>query len=136
MWNLLVQNYIFIRISDIKSDILFVLGMELNHTYTRSVTFMTEIMVFQDTIKLWNFVLNTHNLQETVFWIFVCSFYCLFKRVPLKMYLWHTCVLWVFKNFVHFFGCKTKFHFYCMCYCQSASQVSYILRMILVILFQ
>lgn len=42
--------------------------------------------------------LNTHNLQETVFWIFVCSFYCLFKRVPLKMYLWHTCVLWVFKK--------------------------------------
>ena len=41
--------------------------------------------------------LNTHNLQETVFLIFVCSFYCLFKRVPLKMYLWHTCVLWVFK---------------------------------------
>lgn len=46
MWNLLVQNYIFIRISDIKSDILLVLRMELNHTYTRSVTFMTEIMVF------------------------------------------------------------------------------------------
>ena len=46
MWNLLVQDYIFIRISDIKSDILFVLGMELNHTYTRNVTLMTEIMVF------------------------------------------------------------------------------------------
>ena len=46
MWNLLVQDYIFIRISDIKSDILFVLGMEFNHTYTRSVTLMTEIMVF------------------------------------------------------------------------------------------
>lgn len=45
--------------------------------------------------------LNTHNLQETVFWIFVCSFYCLFKRVPLKMYLWHTCVLWVFKKEYH-----------------------------------
>ena len=45
--------------------------------------------------------LNTHNLQETVFWIFVCSFYCLFKRVPLKMYLWHTCVLWVFKRNNH-----------------------------------
>lgn len=43
--------------------------------------------------------LNTHNLQETVFLIFVCSFYCLFKRVPLKMYLWHTCVLWVFKKY-------------------------------------
>ena len=48
------------------------------------------------------FDLNTHNLQETVFWIFVCSFYCLFKRVPLKMYLWHTCVLWVFKFFDYF----------------------------------
>ena len=46
MWNLVVQDYIFIRISGINSDILFVLGMELNHTYTRSVTFMTEIMVF------------------------------------------------------------------------------------------
>ena len=46
MWNLLVQDYIFIRISGIKSDILFVLGMELNHIYTRSVTFMTEIMIF------------------------------------------------------------------------------------------
>ena len=46
MWNLVIQDYIFIRISDINSDILFVLVMELNHTYTRSVTFMTEIMVF------------------------------------------------------------------------------------------
>ena len=46
MWNLVVQDYIFIRISDIKSDILFVLGMELNHTYTRGVTLMTKIMVF------------------------------------------------------------------------------------------
>ena len=41
MWNLLVQDYIFIRISDIKSDILFVLGMEFNPMYARSVTFMT-----------------------------------------------------------------------------------------------
>ena len=56
MWNLVVQNYIFIRISDIKSDILFVLGIELNHTYTRNVTLMAEIMVFLDAIKLWNFV--------------------------------------------------------------------------------
>ena len=46
MWKLVVQDYIFIRISDIKSDILFTLGMELNHTYIRSVTLMTEIMVF------------------------------------------------------------------------------------------
>lgn len=46
MWNLVVQDYIFIRISDIKSDILFVLGMELNHTYTGNVTLMAEIMVF------------------------------------------------------------------------------------------
>lgn len=46
MWNLLVQDYVFIRISDIKSDILFVLGMELNHTHTRNVTSMTEIIVF------------------------------------------------------------------------------------------
>ena len=46
MWNLVVQDYIFIRISDIKSDILFVLGMELNYSYTRNVTLMTEIMVF------------------------------------------------------------------------------------------
>ena len=91
MWNLLVQDYIFIRISDIKPDILFVLGIELNHTYTRNVTLMAEIMVFLDAIKLW--------------------------------------------NFVHFFGCKTKFHFDYMCYCQSASHVSYILRMILVIFF-
>ena len=91
LWNLLVQDYIFIRISDIKSDILLVLRMELNHSYTRNVTLMTEIMVFWGTIKLW--------------------------------------------NFVHFFGCKTKFHFDYMCYCQSASHVSYILRMILVIFF-
>ena len=46
MWNLLIQEYIFIRISDIKSDILFVLGMELNHSYIGNVTLMTEIMVF------------------------------------------------------------------------------------------
>ena len=46
MWNLVVQEYIFIKISDINSDILFVLGMELNHTYTGNVTLMTEIMVF------------------------------------------------------------------------------------------
>ena len=46
MWNLLIQKYIFIRISDIKSDIPFVLEMELNHSYTRNVTLMTEIMVF------------------------------------------------------------------------------------------
>ena len=91
MWNLVVQNYIFIRISDIKSDILFVLGMELNHSYTRNVTLMTEIMIFLGAIKLW--------------------------------------------NFVHFFECKTKFHFTFMCYCQPASHVSYILRMILVIFF-
>ena len=32
MWNLVVQDYIFIRIS----DILFVLGMEPNHSYTRN----------------------------------------------------------------------------------------------------
>ena len=42
--------------------------------------------------------LNTHNLQETVFLIFVCSFYYPLKRIPLKMYLWHTCCLWVFKS--------------------------------------
>ena len=36
MWNLVIQDYIFIRISDIKSDILFVLVMELNHSYTRN----------------------------------------------------------------------------------------------------
>ena len=42
--------------------------------------------------------LNTHNLQETVFLIFVCSFYYPLKRIPLKMYLWHTCCLWVFKK--------------------------------------
>ena len=36
MWNLVVQNYIFIRISDINSDILFVLVMELNHSYIRN----------------------------------------------------------------------------------------------------
>ena len=36
MWNLVVQDYVFIRISDINSDILFVLGMELNHSYTRN----------------------------------------------------------------------------------------------------
>ena len=41
MWNLLVQDYIFIRISDIKSDILFVLEMEISHTYIRSVTLIT-----------------------------------------------------------------------------------------------
>ena len=46
MWNLLVQDYIFIRISGINSDILFVLGMELNHSYIGNVTLMTEIMVF------------------------------------------------------------------------------------------
>ena len=46
MWNLLVQDYIFIRISGIKSDILFVLGMDLNHTYTKNVTLITEIIVF------------------------------------------------------------------------------------------
>ena len=91
MWKLVVQDYIFIRISDIKSDILFVLGMELNHTYIGNVTLMAEIMVFLGAIKLW--------------------------------------------NYVHFFGCKTKFHFDYMCYCQSASHVSYILRMILVIFF-
>lgn len=42
MWNLVVQDYIFIRIS----DILFVLGMEPNHSYTRNVTLSTEIMIF------------------------------------------------------------------------------------------
>lgn len=36
MWNLVVLDYIFIRISDINSDILFVLGLELNHSYTRN----------------------------------------------------------------------------------------------------
>jgi hypothetical protein len=46
MWNLLVQNNVFIRISDIKSDILLVLEMEISHTYIRSVTLITEIIVF------------------------------------------------------------------------------------------
>ena len=54
-------------------------------------------VIIKDNLDVSKYDLNTHNLQETVFWIFVCSFYCLFKRVPLKMYLWHTCVLWVFK---------------------------------------
>ena len=36
MWNLVIQNYIFIRISDINSDILFALVIELNHSYTRN----------------------------------------------------------------------------------------------------
>ena len=36
MWNLVVQDYVFIRISDINSDILFALGMEFNHSYTRN----------------------------------------------------------------------------------------------------
>lgn len=36
MWNLVIQDYIFIRISDINSDILFVLVMELNHSYIRN----------------------------------------------------------------------------------------------------
>lgn len=46
MWNLLVQNNVFIRISDIKSDILLVLEMEISDTYIRSVTLITEIIVF------------------------------------------------------------------------------------------
>ena len=46
MWNLVVLDYIFIRISDIKSDILLVLEMEISHTYIRSVTLITEIIVF------------------------------------------------------------------------------------------
>ena len=46
MWNLLVQNNVFIRISDINSDILLVLEMEISHTYIRSVTLITEIIVF------------------------------------------------------------------------------------------
>lgn len=46
MWNLLVQNNVFIRISDIKSDILLVLEMEISYTYIRSVTLITEIIVF------------------------------------------------------------------------------------------
>lgn len=46
MWNLVVMDYIFIRISDINSDILLVLEMEIRHTYIRSVTLITEIIVF------------------------------------------------------------------------------------------
>lgn len=46
MWNLLVQNNVFIRISDINSDILLVLEMEISDTYIRSVTLITEIIVF------------------------------------------------------------------------------------------
>lgn len=46
MWNLLVQDYVFIKILGIKSDILFVLGMELNHSYTINEILTSWIMVF------------------------------------------------------------------------------------------
>ena len=56
MWNLVVQNYIFIRISDIKSDILFVCvpGMALIQSeINRPQVFTTKCSEPQaDTIKV------------------------------------------------------------------------------------
>ena len=91
-------------------------GMNMKEVFTNVRAYVVcflRLVVFPTIILL--VFLNTHNLQETVFLIFVCSFYCLFKRVPLKMYLWHTCVLWVFKLVFIFTGMTKLF--------PSASQV-------------
>lgn len=80
------------------------LSQWLRNTLKLKMLYILEVISINDRLseksklfkeKLKN--LNIQNMQGTVFWIFICSFYCLFERIPIKMYLYQTCVLWVFK---------------------------------------